>query len=67
MSKKIQFQKLEATGNDFILFDARKQDIPYEQLELISPKICHRKTGIGADGLLILYPDSTIGADYPMI
>ncbi len=67
MSKKIQFQKLEATGNDFILVDARKQDIPYEQLELISPKICHRKTGIGADGLLILYPNSTIGAHYTMI
>ncbi|MBK98270.1 MAG: diaminopimelate epimerase [Balneola sp.] len=67
MSKKIQFQKLEAAGNDFILVDAREQDIPYEQLELISPKICHRKTGIGADGLLILYPDSTMGADYTMI
>jgi len=67
MSKKFQFQKLEATGNDFILIDARKQDIPYEQLELITPRICHRKMGIGADGLLILNPDSTMGADYTMI
>ena len=67
MSEKFQFQKLEATGNDFILVDARKQDIPYEHLADISLKICHRKTGIGADGLLILYPDSTMGADYTMI
>lgn len=67
MTEKFHFQKLEATGNDFILVDARKQDIPLEHLADIGSKICHRKTGIGADGLLILYPDSTMGADYTMI
>ena len=67
MTEKFHFQKLEATGNDFILVDARNQDIPLEHLADIGLKICHRKTGIGADGLLILYPDSTMGADYTMI
>ena len=67
MTEKFHFQKLEATGNDFILVDARNQDIPLEHLADIGPKICHRKTGIGADGLLILYPHSTMGADYTMI
>ncbi len=67
MSEKFNFLKIEATGNDFILVDARKQDIPLEHLERIAPEICHRKTGIGADGLLILHPHSTMGADYTMI
>jgi len=67
MSEKFHFLKLEATGNDFILVDASKQDIPLEHLEHIAPEICNRKTGIGADGLLILNPISTLGADYTMI
>jgi len=67
MSGKFHFLKLEATGNDFILVDASKQDIPLEHLEHIAPEICNRKTGIGADGLLILHPISTLGADYTMI
>lgn len=67
MSEKFHFLKLEATGNDFILVDASKQDIPLEHLEHIAPEICNRKTGIGADGLLILHPISTLGADYTMI
>ena len=67
MSEKFHFHKLEATGNDFILVDASKQDIPLEHLEHIAPEICNRKTGIGADGLLILHPISTLGADYTMI
>ena len=67
MSEKFHFLKLEATGNDFILVDTSKQDIPLEHLEHIAPEICNRKTGIGADGLLILHPISTLGADYTMI
>ena len=48
------FYKLEASGNDFILFDARRQ----EPISLAPQKIAHlcdRHFGIGGDQLIILH------------
>lgn len=50
--KKINFTKMVAAGNDFVVVGARKpQTINYKKLAIA---ICNRKFGIGADGLLIL-------------
>jgi diaminopimelate epimerase len=49
---QLHFYKYEATGNDFVVFDNRKGGIRLTQ-EQIS-KICDRRFGVGADGLMLL-------------
>jgi diaminopimelate epimerase len=52
--KKIPFYKYQGTGNDFILLDQRrKQWLSREDTQTIE-KLCDRRFGIGADGLILL-------------
>lgn len=62
---QLPFQKMQGTGNDFVVIDNRDIRLPMDQLIALTPKLCDRKFGIGADGLLALQ-DSLI-ADYEMI
>jgi diaminopimelate epimerase len=57
----MKFSKLQATGNDFILVDARTTEGEWSKL---AQAMCDRHFGIGADGL-ILVQDST-SADLKM-
>ena len=57
----MRFSKLQATGNDFIMVDARTSE---EEWSKLAQAACDRHFGIGADGL-ILVQDSTI-ADLKM-
>ena len=47
----MQFTKVHGLGNDFIILDGRTESRDYPSL---ARKLCHRQTGIGADGLLII-------------
>lgn len=47
----MKFSKLEATGNDFILIDARDGELNWNKL---AKDMCHRNFGIGADGIIIV-------------
>lgn len=52
---KIPFYKYQATGNDFILIDNRLGEFSFSVDQV--KKICDRKFGIGADGLMLIEKD----------
>lgn len=52
---KIPFYKVQSIGNDFVL--VRRADVGHLDLPELAQKTCHRRFGIGADGLLILGED----------
>jgi diaminopimelate epimerase len=60
---KIFFYKYQGTGNDFILIDNRKNEVSLttEQVAFL----CHRRFGIGADGLMLLELEP--GVDFKMV
>jgi diaminopimelate epimerase len=62
---QLHFYKMQGAGNDFVLFDNRDLKLRLDQIISITPKLCHRKLGVGADGVLIL--DHSDIADYTMI
>ncbi|MGA2090073.1 MAG: diaminopimelate epimerase [Endomicrobiales bacterium] len=51
--KCIEFYKISAAGNDFIVVDNRKKILP-RAVAPLAQKWCERKFSIGADGLIVL-------------
>lgn len=51
------FSKYSGCGNDFIIFDNRKNEFPGDDHQLIAA-LCERRIGIGADGILLLEQSS---------
>lgn len=49
---KLNFHKLEASGNDFILVESKAR--PVLRAGRLAVMLCDRHTGVGADGLLVL-------------
>jgi diaminopimelate epimerase len=54
---------MNGAGNDFILFDNRKEDIDLDRNQIAH--LCDRHRGIGADGILLL-ENATNRADFRM-
>ena|SRR5262245_36470966 len=61
----LSFAKLHGTANDFIYVDAR-EGFPGDPAEL-APRLCDRRRGIGADGLILVRPPSNGDADCRMV
>jgi diaminopimelate epimerase len=61
---EIVFSKYQGTGNDFIIIDNRDGNLAELDTQSIK-KLCHRRFGIGADGLIILATKE--GYDFEMI
>jgi len=49
---KFHFYKYQATGNDFVLIDNRSSEYLFSVDQV--KKVCDRKFGIGADGLMLI-------------
>lgn len=60
---QLEFSKYQGTGNDFVLIDNRNNIISHKNTEIIE-KLCHRRFGVGADGLMLL--ENEDGYDFRM-
>lgn len=61
---QLDFFKYQGTGNDFIIINNRKMLFPKENNELVR-RLCDRKFGIGADGLMLLEDEDDF--DFEMV
>jgi diaminopimelate epimerase len=60
-TETVHFVKMQGVGNDFVVVDGRGQALDWPAFAISA---CHRRTGIGADGLLVV--DSSDIADVRM-
>jgi len=58
----MNFVKLQATGNDFVLIDGRR--MRQRDWSELAKAMCHRHYGVGADGILLILPSKK--ADFYM-
>ena len=56
--EKIEFYKVQASGNDFILIDVIRYPLGNKKIDYrkFADKFCRRKLGVGADGILAIEP-----------
>jgi diaminopimelate epimerase len=52
--RHIPFFKMHGGGNDFVLIDHRERFIPAADQPRLARRLCACKTGVGADGLILL-------------
>ena len=52
----LHFIKYHGLGNDFVLLDSRKEKLEGFDLKKLALDLCDRHFGVGADGLLIVWP-----------
>lgn len=54
MVRRLNFWKMHGLGNDYIVIDNRGGELSEEELPDLAIKLCRRRVGIGADGLLLV-------------
>jgi diaminopimelate epimerase len=61
------FFKLHANGNDFVAIDNMNGALSLDEIIRITPILCKRRFGVGADGLLALFPAANENEHFTMI
>ncbi len=61
--RKIRFTKMNGAGNDFVVIDNRQKVLPPAAAKM-AIRLCQPKTGVGADGLILL--EKSAKADFKM-
>ncbi len=51
---RVPFTKMSGCGNDFVIIDHRKKFLHGKNLSTLAKEVCHRKKGVGADGLILI-------------
>ena len=62
----LTFYKYQGTGNDFVIIDNRDGIVSKNNTKLFA-RLCDRKFGIGADGLMLLEQPQNDGDDFVMV
>ncbi len=62
----MEFWKMNGAGNDFIVIDDRRDDVPADKWPELARTLCERHLSIGADGLMAV-KRPTCGGDYRML
>jgi diaminopimelate epimerase len=62
----LEFWKMNGAGNDFVVADNRAGLIPEERLPEFAARFCARRTGVGADGVLLVENPPGPGLDFRM-
>jgi len=60
--KTMKFTKMHGLGNDFVVVNGFSEHV--EDAERLTIAICNRRTGVGADGLIVIMPSDK--ADFKM-
>lgn len=63
MSRSIPFTKMHGAGNDYVLFDSLRHDLP-KDLTKLAREISDRHFGVGFDQMLVVRPSTS--ADFRM-
>ena len=65
MSRTLAFAKMHGAGNDFVMVDGRDLAAPLGGGRIAA--LCDRRTGVGADGLIVVAPPASADAAFRMI
>ena len=62
----MRFTKMHGAGNDFVIFRDEHEALTADELSALAKRICTRRTGLGADGMMVVVPPKQ-GGDYRML
>ena len=62
--KKLSFVKMRGTGNDYLYFDCFEQTV--ESPESVAVRLSNRRSGVGADGIVLILPSKRADAKMRM-
>lgn len=62
----LKFLKMNGAGNDFVVADNRGSAVAEKRLSEFAAKFCDRRTGVGADGMLLVEKSPGAGLDFRM-